>query len=247
MVRLALALAMLAATGHAFGGGGGAPRCAPLRGATADFVAEAFRTDADESAAIEARVIAASPGPMAQLLRVATAPGSGADAEDVANLAARRAEVRGELIARCAALAGLGLSDAELRRVVLRVPEVLAYSGVAAAAASLKTRLGLDAATFKKKVVLRLPQALGLRYDADVAPELDALKAGLGLDESELRALVLCAPQVLGLKYDADVAPKVAALTEALGSTDAARAEALRRPAALDLEVRGSKRGGAPS
>ena len=58
-----------------------------------------------------------------------------------------------------------------------------------------------------------------------------------------LRALLgLGAPQLLGLDAAA-VSSKFAALEASLGSRDAARAEALRKPASLELEVRGSKRG----
>ena len=218
-----------------------------LRGAAADFITEAFGATPEDSADAERRIIGASPGPVAQLFSVARAPDETTDADDAALLEARCGEVRAELASRTAGLAALGLSAAEVKRTVGRVPEVLAYSAAttARAAAALKVRLALDDVAFKKKIALRLPQALGLSYDADVAPELDALQAGLDLCDAELRALVLGAPQILGLSYEADVAPSVARLEREFGSPEAARAEVLRKPAALELEVRGSKRGSA--
>ena len=96
--------------------------------------------------------------------------------------------------------------------------------------------------TLRKKVILRLPQALGLRYDVDVAPTFDLLRNDYDFNEDDLRTLVLGAPQILGLDA-ATVAAQFSALEASLGSRDAARAEALRKPAALELEVRGSKRG----
>ena len=95
---------------------------------------------------------------------------------------------------------------------------------------------------------LRWWPAAGDGPNADVElskEELDALQAGLDLCDAELRALVLGAPQILGLSYEADVAPSVARLEREIGSPEAARAEVLRKPAALELEVRGSKRGSA--
>ena len=180
-----------------------------LQGAAADFITEAFGATPEDSADAERRIIGASPGPVAQLFAVARAPDETTDADDAALLEARCGEVRAELASRTAGLAALGLSAAEVKRTVGRVPEVLAYSAAttARAAAALKARLALDDVAFKKKIALRLPQALGLSYDADVAPELDALQAGLDLCDAELRALVLGAPQILGLSYEADVAP----------------------------------------
>ena len=218
-----------------------------LQGATADWIAETFSASTEDSADAERRIIGASPKPLAQLFSVARAPDETTDADDAALLEARCAEVRDELAARTAGLAALGLSPAEIKRTVGRVPEVLAYSAAKTSrvAAALKDRLALDDVAFKKKIALRLPQALGLSFDADVAPELDALQAGLRLGDDELRALVLGAPQILGLSYEADVAPSVARLEREFGSPEAARAEVLRKPAALELEVRGSKRGSA--
>ena len=250
MVRSVGVLALVAAPlALSFVGGGRSMRVTKrrLEGAAADFVADSFGTSPEESAAIEARIIEASPQPVAQLLRVAAAPAAGADDDDRQLLEARCKEVREELAARCDGLAALGLSASELKRTVTRVPEVLSYTPARAAkaAAAIKERLSLDDVEFKKKIALRLPQALGLDYAADVAPELDALKEGLGLDDAELRKVVLGVPQCLGLRYAEDIQPAVARLSEELGSKQNAKAEVLRKPAALDLDVRGSKLGSA--
>eukprot|EP00629_Pelagomonadales_sp_RCC1024_P009101 CAMPEP_0119265712 /NCGR_PEP_ID=MMETSP1329-20130426/4438_1 /TAXON_ID=114041 /ORGANISM="Genus nov. species nov., Strain RCC1024" /LENGTH=228 /DNA_ID=CAMNT_0007265559 /DNA_START=112 /DNA_END=795 /DNA_ORIENTATION=+ len=204
-----------------------APRLRPLHGATADYVAEAFNLSADESADVEARIIAASSRAVAQLLKVAMQPPPGADEDDRANLLARCGEVREELRGRTEALAALGLSDAEVARTVKRVPEVLAYPAarVASSSAALRARLGLDANEFKKKIALRLPQALGLTYDTEVGPELDALGRRLALADDELRRLVLGCPQILGLCFAEDVEPNFEKLVEEFGGFDAARAE----------------------
>ena len=78
--------------------------------------------------------------------------------------------------------------------------------------------------------------------DVDVAPAFDLLRNDYDFADDDIRALVLGAPQILGLDASA-VAAQFSALEASLGSRDAARAEALRKPAALELEVRGSKRG----
>ena len=74
------------------------------------------------------------------------------------------------------------------------------------------------------------------------ASEFDLLRSDWDFTDDDIRTLVLGAPQLLGLDAS-DVSSKFAALEASLGSRAAARAEALRKPAALELEVRGSKRG----
>ena len=222
----------------------GSNRHLALRGAIADFCERTFEIDVDEASDIEARVVAASGAAMRQTFQYAIKPPADADDDDRENLEARYAEVTNEFEARRDGLRSLGLGDAEIKRIARRVPEVLSYSAarVKAAAQALQTNLNLDDVTLRKKVLLRLPQALGLRYDVDVAPTFDVLRADYDFADEDIRALVLGAPQILGLDAAA-VSSKFAALEASLGSRAAARAEALRRPAALELEVRGSKRG----
>ncbi len=214
-----------------------------LRGAIADFCERTFEIDGDEASDIEARVVAASPRATRQTYQYAVKDPE-ADDDDKENLEARYAEVTNEFEARRDGLRSLGLGDAEIKRIARRVPEVLSYSAarVKAAADALQTNLGLDDVTLRKKVILRLPQALGLRYDLDVAPTFDMLRNDWGFADDDIRALVLGAPQILGLDAAA-VAAQFSALEASLGSRAAARAEALRKPAALELDVRGSKRG----
>jgi len=215
-----------------------------LRGAIADFCERTFEIDVDEASEMEERVVAASGAAMRQTFTYAIKPPADADDDDKENLEARYAEVTCEFEARLDGLRSLGLGDAEIKRIARRVPEVLSYSAarVKAAAQALQQNLALDDVTLRKKVILRLPQALGLRYDLDVAPTFDLLRADYDFADEDIRALVLGAPQILGLDAAA-VSSKFAALEASLGSRDAARVEALRKPAALELEVRGSKRG----
>jgi len=222
----------------------GSHRASALKGAIADFCERTFEIDVDEASDIEARVVAASGAAMRQTFGYAIKPPADADDDDRENLEARYAEVTSEFEARRDGLRSLGLGDAEIKRIARRVPEVLSYSAarVKAAADALQTNLALDDVTLRKKVILRLPQALGLRYDLDVAPTFDLLRNDYAFADEDIRALVLGAPQILGLDASA-VAAQFSALEASLGSRDAARAEALRKPASLELEVRGSKRG----
>jgi len=222
----------------------GSHRASALKGAIADFCERTFEIDVDEASDIEARVVAASGAAMRQTFGYAIKPPADADDDDRENLEARYAEVTSEFEARRDGLRSLGLGDAEIKRIARRVPEVLSYSAarVKAAADALQTNLALDDVTLRKKVILRLPQALGLRYDVDVAPTFDLLRNDYDFADEDIRALVLGAPQILGLDA-ATVAAQFSALEASLGSRAAAKAEALRKPAALELEVRGSKRG----
>ena len=224
--------------------GAGSSRSIALRGAIADFCERTFEIDVDEASEMEERVVAASGAAMRQTFQYAIKPPADADDDDKENLEARYAEVTNEFEARRDGLRSLGLGDAEIKRIARRVPEVLSYSATRtkAAADALQTNLALDDVTLRKKVLLRLPQALGLRYDLDVAPTFDLLRNDYDFADEDIRALVLGAPQILGLDAAA-VSSKFAALEASLGSRAAAKAEALRKPAALELEVRGSKRG----
>ena len=171
-----------------------------LKGAIADFCKQAFEIDGDEASDMEARVVAASPRATRQTYQYAVKDPN-ADDDDKENLEARYAEVTNEFEARRDGLRSLGLGDAEIKRIARRVPEVLSYSAarVKAAADALQTNLALDDATLRKKVILRLPQALGLRYDLDVAPTFDVLRNDYDFTDDDIRTLVLGAPQLLGL------------------------------------------------
>jgi len=244
-MQLASALLLIACSVAAFSPHiAGSHRALALRGAIADFCEQTFEIDGDEASEMEERVVAASGAAMRQTFTYAIKPPADADDDDKENLEARYAEVTSEFEVRRDGLRSLGLADGEIKRIARRVPEVLSYSAarVKAAAQALQQNLALDDVTLRKKVILRLPQALGLRYDLDVAPTFDLLRNDYDFADEDIRALVLGAPQLLGLDASA-VSSKFAALEASLGSRAAARAEALRKPAALELEVRGSKRG----
>ena len=144
----------------------------------------------------------------------------------------------------------VGLTDAELKRILSRVPEVSGYSANVArvCAEELQTRLSLTELEFKKKIVLRLPQSLGYDFDTDIGPGLSQLQSFLDMSDEELRSLVLKCPQIIGLDFCTDVEPKIQALRQVIegrrvdgGIVDIAslKEEVLKKPASLDLAVRG--------
>ena len=200
----------------------GSNRHLALKGAIADFCERTFEIDVDEASDIEARVVAASPRATRQTYQYAVKDPE-ADDDDKENLEARYAEVTSEFEARRDGLRSLGLADPEIKRIARRVPEVLSYSAarMKAAAQALQQNLDLDDVTLRKKVILRLPQALGLRYDLDVAPTFDMLRGDWNFADDDVRTLVLGAPQILGLDAAA-VAAQFAALEASLGSRAAA-------------------------
>jgi len=132
----------------------------------------------------------------------------------------------------------LGLSKAELLKVVLRLPAVLSYS-VEVREKKLKAlqqRLGLSD-TELKTVVLRLPAVLG--YNVEVLEKkLKALQQRLGLSEAELRKVVLRLPPVLSYSVEKNVLPKLDWLQQRLGLREAELQQVvLRLPPVLGLSV----------
>ena len=94
----------------------------------------------------------------------------------------------------------LGLSDAELRKVVVGLPQVVALSYEANLAPSLdalQARLGLSDEELRR-LATRLPQLLGLSISQNIEPKLSFLQLALTLDQEALRHEVLRAPTVLG-------------------------------------------------
>ena len=92
----------------------------------------------------------------------------------------------------------LGLSDAEFKKVVIRLPSVLGYSveaNVLPSLAALQSRLGLSDAELIK-VVLRTPPVLGLSVEVNVLPKLDFLQRELGLSDETLREHVVCVERI---------------------------------------------------
>ena len=137
----------------------------------------------------------------------------------------------------------VGLTDAELKRILARVPEMSDYesSATEACATKLKERLSLSTIEFKKKIVLRLPQCLGYGFEDDINPSLKLLEEFLDMSNDELRSLVLKCPQIIGLDFSTEVKPNIEAIMDAIGddSIAAAKNEILKKPASLKLAVRG--------
>jgi len=141
----------------------------------------------------------------------------------------------------------VGLTDAELKRIVSRVPQINEYSAAEAkiCMSKLKDRLALSDVEFKKKIVLRLPQCLGYNFDSDIDPSLAILQDELKMTDGELKSLVLKCPQIIGLDYSNDVKQKIKAVVDEqdfdAGDNGIAEAKAtiLDKPAVLNLPVRG--------
>ena len=147
----------------------------------------------------------------------------------------------------------VGLTSTEWNRICKRVPEAVLYDPAKCVAClqALGERLSLDRNEMKKKIVLRLPQIMGYDYERDVRPGLDALMTegndGIGEGEQivnftvdELRSLVLKCPQIVGMDFVTEVSPALQKLRETLKLDGAGvKEEVLRRPASLELPVRG--------
>ena len=105
----------------------------------------------------------------------------------------------------------LGLSDAELKKVVLGTPPVLGMSigaNVLPSLAALQERLGLSDAELKK-VVLRLPPVLGMSVEANVLPTLEFLQRELGLSDESLHERIVGNPVMLGYSLEKRLRPRL--------------------------------------
>ena len=99
-------------------------------------------------------------------------------------------------------------------------------------------RLGLETPRELRRLVLGLPSILGLSFESNIAPKLDALQARLGLEEEELALLASKPPQVLGYSFERNVLPKLAYLQETFGLSDAElKQRVLALPALLGYSV----------
>jgi len=140
----------------------------------------------------------------------------------------------------------VGLTDTELKRIASRVPEIEKFNAQTSEVCimSLMERLSLNKEEIKKKIVLRLPQVLGYEYSTDVEPNLSLLQQNLLLEDDELRSLILKCPQIIGLDYRKEIRPKVESVQRKLGFNNDGnltniKEEILRKPALLDVPVRG--------
>jgi hypothetical protein len=94
--------------------------------------------------------------------------------------------------------ARLGLSEAQLKKVVTTFPSVLRVRETEPLLAKLQARLGLSEAELQKVVVGR-PPVLGLSYEDSLEPSLAKLQGRLGLSEPQLQRVVVALPQVDGI------------------------------------------------
>ena len=112
----------------------------------------------------------------------------------------------------------LSLSEAELRKVVLSYPPVLAISfegNIETKLGALLQRLALSEAELRKLVLSR-PAVLGYSFEGNIEPKLAALQERLAISGAELRLLVLRVPSVLTSNLDATIWPKVDFLQQEL-------------------------------
>ena len=153
----------------------------------------------------------------------------------------------GTLAARLEVLqAALELSDAELRKLVLRSPAVLGCAleeeGTGSRLGALRERLGLSAAELKK-IVLGQPMVLGYSFADNVEPHLAAVQEYLDLDDDELRRLVVRHPPLLALSFEANVRPTLDALRDFLElSADDLKRIVLLAPIVLSCNFEGNTR-----
>ena len=142
---------------------------------------------------------------------------------------------------RCSWLqSSLDLSDAELKKVVMRLPSLLSYKVEANVPKLdwLQKRLDLDDAGLRK-VVLGLPPLLGLSVEDNMAPRLDWLQTRLELDEEELKKMVVAFPALLCYSVEANIQPKLGFFEEELGlSPSEVRASIVSAPARLGLSLK---------
>ena len=95
----------------------------------------------------------------------------------------------------------LGLSDSELKKVVMRFPALLGYNSSAPKLDWLQSRLDLDVGQLKK-IVLALPSLLSYSVEDNLAPTLEWLQARLGLDDVQLKKIVVRHPHLLQLSVE---------------------------------------------
>ena len=108
--------------------------------------------------------------------------------------------------------AQLGLSESELKKVVLRQPAIMSCSfegNIKPTLDALQVQLGLSESELKK-VVLLLPAIMGCSFEGNIKPTLDALQAQLGLSESELKKVVLHQPSIMSCSVESTLIPNLA-------------------------------------
>ena len=149
------------------------PRCHSFCGDTVDFLVSRFGSTEEVAKEVEGRLL-----------------------PDIAT-----EMTHSRAAALCDALqARLGLSEAQLQKVVVALPAVLSLSfesNLEPSLAKLQARLGLSEAQLQK-VVVALPSVLGYSFESNLSPTLDFLQRELALSLEALRERVVRMPALLG-------------------------------------------------
>jgi hypothetical protein len=107
----------------------------------------------------------------------------------------------------------LGLSEAQLQKIVVALPSVLSYSfesNIEPSLAKLQSRLELSEAQLQK-VVVAMPSVLCYSFEANLGPKLNFLQAELDLSLDVLREKVLATPSRLGFSLTRRYIPRLEA------------------------------------
>ena len=131
----------------------------------------------------------------------------------------------------CAELrAKLGLSDADLRKLVLRVPTVLTLNmdkNVNPKLDWLQERLDLSRDELKK-ICLTLPATLAYSVDKNLEPKLSYFEHELGMSPREIRSKIISMPARLGYSIEKRYRPRLAAIRATAGADPAAVIDRIR-------------------
>jgi mTERF domain-containing protein len=106
----------------------------------------------------------------------------------------------------------LGLSDAELRKMVRRTPQIIGYSfegNIKPTLDAVQGHLGLSDAELRK-MVRNNPQIIAYSFEGNTKPKFDWLQQALGLDSAQLVELLQKQPTLLGMSLDKSLVPNLA-------------------------------------
>jgi len=112
----------------------------------------------------------------------------------------------------------LELSDAELKKMLISLPQILSYSyedNIVPSLEKLQCRLGLSDAELKK-MIISSPPIIGYSYEGNIVPKLEKIQHRLGLSDAELKKMIISMPQILGLSYEDNIAPKISFIASEL-------------------------------
>jgi mTERF domain-containing protein len=126
----------------------------------------------------------------------------------------------------------LGLSDAELRKMVRSLPSIIGYSfegNIKPTLDAVQGHLGLSDDELRK-MVRSLPSIIGYSFEGNIKPTLDAVQGRLGLSDDELRKMVWSLPAIIGYS---NIMPKFDWLQQALGLDSAQLVELLQKQGTL--------------